>query len=178
MSRPSALPFEYGVNEYTTTPWSFEEDVRHYTAAEHGVRIGLEPLNPVSLNQETAIWTLRQALDLVEQVDRENVGVCLDTWNLWQDGDLLDGVRAAGDRIFLLQVSDWRTPRSGADRRDVGTGEIPTGRLLHAVYDAGYRGPCILEIFSQDVPDSLYDTDLDELLRADRAALEDAWSRG
>ncbi|WP_181699988.1 sugar phosphate isomerase/epimerase [Nocardia sp. GTS18] len=278
----SSMPFDYSVNQFTTTPWSFEQDVAHYTeagigvievcqdkldadrskeqlvaavaaglaiqsvqpsvrtmipsagqpepkqlpqrlavlrscvelvapfapgavfvtntgpapggdmveaiaqtvsghrelaavAADRGVRIALEPLNPISLNQESAIWTLRQGLDIVDEIDRDNVGICFDTWNLWQDGNVLDSLRAAGDRIFLLQVSDWRTPRSGADRRSVGTGAIPTGQLLHAVYDIGYRGPCVLEILSQGVPDSVYDTDLDELLHTNRAALDKSW---
>lgn len=144
-------------------------------AANHGVRIALEPLNPVSLNLETAIWTYEQALHVVREVDRENVGICVDLWNLWQDAGLVSGIRSSPDRVFLLQASDWRTPRSGADRRSVGTGEIPVGRLLHAAYDAGYRGPCVVEIFSQGVPDSLYDGDLDELVRSNRAALEEAW---
>lgn len=144
-------------------------------AADHGVRIALEPLSPVSLNLETAFWTYGQALRIVQEVDREHVGICLDMWNLWQDAGLVDGVRSAPDRLFLLQASDWRVPRSGADRRTVGTGEIPTGRLLHEVYDAGYRGPCVVEIFSQGVPDSLYDGDLDELVRSNRAGLEEAW---
>ncbi|MEV4273432.1 sugar phosphate isomerase/epimerase family protein [Micromonospora chalcea] len=144
-------------------------------AANHGVRIALEPLNPVSLNLETAIWTYGQALDIVQAVDREEVGICLDLWNLWQDNQLVAGINAAPDRVFLLQVSDWRTPRSGSDRRSIGTGEIPVGPLLHAVHDAGYRGPCVLEIFSQNVPDSLYDADLHTLIRDNRAALEQAW---
>lgn len=145
-------------------------------AADHGVRIALEPLNPISLNQETAIWTYAQALAVVQEVDHDAVGICLDLWNLWQDGDLLAGVVAAPDRVFLLQASDWRTPRSGADRRTVGTGEIPVGRLLRGIHGAGYAGPCVVEIFSQGVEDSLYDTDLDELLRANRAGLEKAWA--
>ncbi|MFI5677298.1 sugar phosphate isomerase/epimerase family protein [Streptomyces cellulosae] len=147
-------------------------------AADHGVRIALEPLNPVLLNAETAIWTHRQALDIVQEVERENVGVCLDLWNVWQDPDLVPRLADAPDRLFLLQVSDWRTPRSRMDRRSVGTGDIPVGQLLHAAHSAGYRGPCVLEIFSDNVPDSLYETDLDDLLRANRAAVESAWRTG
>ncbi|WP_268255760.1 sugar phosphate isomerase/epimerase family protein [Streptomyces lomondensis] len=77
------------------------------------------------------MWTYRQALDIVQEVDRENVGVCLDLWNLWQDLDLVPRLADAPDRLFLLQVSDWRTPRSRMDRRGVGTGDIPVGQLLH-----------------------------------------------
>ncbi|RBY92881.1 sugar phosphate isomerase/epimerase [Blastococcus sp. TF02A-30] len=286
MSDPQTLPFPYGVNQFTTLPWSFEDDVRNYarrgvqaielceiklddarrdeqlalladsgltvssvqpkvrtvvasagqpepkgredrltdiersirelaphapgaafvtntgpppgngniadaiaqTVADHrrlaavatdsGVRIALEPLSPVSMNQETSIWTFRQALHVVSEVGRDELGICVDLWNLWQDGDLVSDLQSAPDRVFLLQVSDWRTPRSGMDRRSVGTGEIPTGRLLHAVYDAGYRGPCVVEIFSQNVPDSLYDGDLDALVRDNRTALEQAWRTG
>lgn len=147
-------------------------------AADCGVRIALEPLSPVSMNQETCIWTSRQALHVVSEVRRDELGICVDLWNLWQDGDLVSDLKRAPDRVFLLQASDWRTPRSGMDRRSVGTGGIPTGRLLHAVYDAGYRGPCVLEIFSSDVPDSLYDGDLDALVRDNRTALEQAWWTG
>ncbi|WP_030244465.1 MULTISPECIES: sugar phosphate isomerase/epimerase family protein [unclassified Streptomyces] len=147
-------------------------------AAEHGVRVALEPLNPVLINTETAIWTYRQALDIVQEVDRENVGVCLDLWNLWQDSELTATLDTAPDRLFLLQVSDWRTPRSPMDRRTVGTGDIPVGPLLRAVHGAGYRGPCVLEIFSDQVPDSLYETDLHELVRANRTALDAAWRTG
>lgn len=144
-------------------------------AADHGVRIALEPLSPVTLNQESAIWTYRQALQIVEAVDDDRVGICVDLWNLWQDCQFAEQLHASAERMFLLQVSDWRTPRSGMDRRSVGTGQIPIGDLLHVVHEAGYRGPCVLEIFSQDVPDSLYDTDPRELLSVNRTALERAW---
>ena len=144
-------------------------------AADNGVRIALEPLNPVSLNQESAIWTYRQALNIVEEVGDDHVGICVDLWNLWQDCEFVNDLSASSERMFLLQVSDWRTPRSAMDRRRVGTGDIPIGELLHAVYDAGYRGPCVVEIFSEDVPDSLYDTDLHDVLAANRSALHRAW---
>jgi sugar phosphate isomerase/epimerase len=108
----------------------------------HGVKIALEPLNPVSLNLETAIWTYGQALDIVQEIDRDNVGICIDLWNIWQDDQLIKNINAEPERNFLLQASDWRTPLSSADRRSVGTGEILIGKLLHAVYNAGYRGPC------------------------------------
>ncbi len=44
--------------------------------------------------------------------------------------------------------------------------------------DVGHRGLCVLEIFSDNVPDSLYETDLDDLLRTNRTALASAWRNG
>ncbi|MGC9670463.1 sugar phosphate isomerase/epimerase family protein [Planosporangium sp. 12N6] len=144
-------------------------------AAAHGVRIALEPLHPVLVNVETAIWTFRQAMRLVHEAGRDNLGVCVDLWNLWQDPYLIPGLRSAGNRIFVLQVSDWRTPRSFADRRSIGTGELPLPELLYAVRAAGFTGPSVLEILSRDVPDSLWEGDPRALVRRNRTALEEAW---
>lgn len=144
-------------------------------ATDHGVRIALEPLHPTAMNTESAIWTVSQALDIVDAVDCSNVGICLDLWNSWQDAGIEDEIRRAGDRIFVLQVSDWRTPRSFGDRIIPGYGSIPLGKLLHAVYETGYRDACTVEIFSQDVPDSLYDTDLRAVVQESRKGLDLVW---
>ena len=144
-------------------------------AADHGIRIALEPLNPTSVNIESAIWTVNQALFVIEGSGREEIGLCLDYWNVWQDAEVETAIRRAGDRIFYVQASDWRTPRSFADRIIPGQGSIPLGRLMQATYDAGYRGPCTVEIFSNDVSDSLYAQDLGNVILQSRAGLNAAW---
>jgi sugar phosphate isomerase/epimerase len=144
-------------------------------AQDHGVRVALEPLNAASMNVESAIWTLGQAMQLVEAVDRTNFGICLDVWNIWQNADITEAITACGDRIFVVQVSDWRTPRSYEDRLVVGQGEIPLPPLLRAIHASGYRGPYMLEIFSGDVPDSLWQGDLSKVIIDSRAGLEAAW---
>jgi len=144
-------------------------------AASHGARVALEPLNAAIMNTETAIWTVEQALHIVTAVDRSNFGICLDFWNIWQNAGLEQTIRAAGDRIFIVQVSDWRTPRSFDDRLIVGQGEIPFPPLLRAVRSSGYQGPYELEIFSQDVPDSLWEGDLERVITESRGGLLRAW---
>lgn len=101
-------------------------------AADHGVKIALEPLNPTSVNVESAIWTVAQALDVIEATGRDEVGLCLDYWNVWQNADIEADIRRAGERIFTVQASDWRTPRSFADRIVPGDGVIRLGPLLRA----------------------------------------------
>jgi sugar phosphate isomerase/epimerase len=146
-------------------------------AADHGALIALEPLNAAIMNEESAIWTLEQAMRIVTAVDRENFGICLDAWNVWQNAQILGGIRACGDRIFVVQVSDWRTPRSYQDRLIVGQGEIPLAPFLRAVHDSGYRGAYSVEIFSHDVPDSLWERDLIRVIRESRAGLDAAWQQ-
>lgn len=144
-------------------------------AADHGARVALEPLNAAIMNVETAIWTLHQGTNLVEAVDRPNFGLCLDLWNVWQNADITQAIRAAGDRTFVVQLSDWRVPRSYQDRLIVGQGEIPLPPLLRAIHESGYRGPYVVEIFSGDVPDSLWEGDLNAVIRASRDGLDAAW---
>jgi sugar phosphate isomerase/epimerase len=144
-------------------------------AQDHGVRVAVEPLNAAIMNVESAIWTLGQAMQLVEAVDRAGFGICLDVWNIWQNADITEAIKACGDRIFVVQVSDWRMPRSYEDRLVVGQGEIPLPPLLRAIHQSGYRGPYTLEIFSRDVPDSLWQGDLSQVITDSRAGLEAAW---
>ena len=144
-------------------------------AAEHGARVALEPLNASIVNIETAVWTLAQAMQIVRAVDHASFGICLDCWNVWQNADILEGIREAGERIFVVQISDWRTPRSFEDRLIPGQGEIPLPAFLRAVRESGFTGAYSVEIFSRGVPDALWDADLEQVLRDSRAGLDQAW---
>ena len=146
-------------------------------AADNGVKLALEPLNPTSVNVESAIWTVDQALDVIEAAGRDEVGLCLDYWNIWQNADVEAAIARAGDRIFTTQASDWRTPRSFADRIVPGQGTIPLGRLIAATRKAGFTGPYVVEIFSMDVSDSLYDTDMDAMIDRCGAGMGAAWEQ-
>ena len=145
-------------------------------AADHGVTMALEPLNPTSVNVESAIWTVDQALDVIEMAGHDAVGLCLDYWNIWQNENIDAAIARAGSRIFTLQASDWRTPRSFADRIVPGDGTIPLADLLKATRAAGFAGSYVVEIFSNDVADSLYHGDLDGVIRRSREGMERAWA--
>lgn len=154
-----------------------QREYRHVAdfAAEHGARVALEPLNAAIMNVESAIWTLQQGLDLVAAVDRPNFGICLDLWNVWQNADIATVIEGSGASTFLVQLSDWRTPRSYQDRLIPGRGAIPLPELLRAIHESGYRGPYVVEIFSGDVPDSLWEGDLQAVIQDSRNGLQRAW---
>ncbi|MDP9056613.1 MAG: sugar phosphate isomerase/epimerase [Pseudomonadota bacterium] len=143
-------------------------------AADNGVRLALEPLNPTSVNAESAIWTVDQALTVIAEAGRDEVGICLDYWNIWQNADIEAAIARAGDRIFTVQASDWRVPRSFADRIVPGDGVIPLARLIAATHAAGFRGAYVTEIFSIDVADSLYEGDLAAVVTRSLAGMRGA----
>ncbi len=144
-------------------------------AAGYGARVALEPLNASIVNIETAVWTLGQAMEIVDAVGHDSFGICLDCWNVWQNADIVDTIKACGDRIFVVQISDWRTPRSFEDRLVPGQGEIPLPAFLRAVRESGFTGAYSVEIFSRGVPDALWEADLEQVLRDSRAGLDLAW---
>jgi len=145
-------------------------------AADHGVKIALEPLNASIVNIETAIWTLPQAMEIMDAVGHDSFGICLDSWNVWQNADIHAQIRACGEKIFAVQISDWRTPRSFLDRLVPGQGEIPLPAFLKAVHAAGFRGAYSVEIFSSGVPNALWDGDLEKVITDSRAGMDAAWA--
>ena len=160
---------------------AFTVAVREYRAladfaADHGLRLALEPLNPILMNVDTFLCSLPDALRVVDAVNRPNFGVWVDVWHIWQDAGATAHLRACGDRIFGVHVNDWHAPRCFGDRAVIGRGEIPLPPLLRAIAETGYRGAYTLEIFSEDwLPDSLWQGDLESVITESRAALYSAW---
>jgi sugar phosphate isomerase/epimerase len=145
-------------------------------AAERGMRIAFEPLNPVNINTDTAVWYLDQGLELIERVAHPAVGICIDSWNVWQTPSLNETIAQCGSRIFLVQFSDWKTPRSTADRYSLGTGHIPLASMMRAIRATGYDGPWVVEILSSmHLEGSLWKAHLDDVLDRNHAAFAGLW---
>lgn len=154
---------------FDRTVESYRELARR--ARELGVRLALEPLHPLAMNEDSFAWNLEDALDIADAVGSDTLGICADAWNLAGQHDLRARLARCTGKIFLAQVSDYRRPRSFLDRLVVGDGSIDFPPFLDGLRDSGYDGPIVLEIFSKDVPDSLYDGDLDAVVARSRDAL-------
>jgi sugar phosphate isomerase/epimerase len=126
-------------------------------AADHGVRIGFEPLNPVYMNTDTFLCSLGQAGGLIDEVDHPAFGLFLDLWHYWEDPLAQVWIRRHAKKVFGVHISDWRTPRAFGDRLLPGTGAIPVVDLLRNIRQVGYDGIYTLELFSDlRLPDSLW----------------------
>jgi len=153
----------------------WEGCIEHYRtlaahAHDHGMRIALEALGPSLMNRNSILFAFSQAQEMVKDVDHDDFGLCLDLYNSWQDPALAAAIEHC-KKLFIVQLADWRRPRSLHDRRALGDGEIALQSLLQNIADAGYTGDCVLEIFSESVPDSLWrskDTVIDAVERSIR----------
>jgi sugar phosphate isomerase/epimerase len=119
-------------------------------AAERGVQLALEPLNPMFGGNRTVLMTVRDALNVCEAVGAPNLGVAVDVYHVWWDSALRDSCAAAGDRILGYHLCDWlETTRDMLlDRGMMGDGVADLKGIRAAVEDAGYNGACEVEIFS------------------------------
>ena len=119
-------------------------------AAQRGVKLALEPLNPVYAGNRSCLTTLRDALDICDAIGAANLGVAVDVYHVWWDNDLPVQLQRARERILGYHLSDWL-----ADTRDVlldrgmmGDGVAALRAIRAGVEAAGYRGACEVEVFS------------------------------
>jgi sugar phosphate isomerase/epimerase len=122
-------------------------------AAEHGVRLTLEPLHPMFASDRCVVSTLRQALDIAEGFPVEQVGVAVDTYHLWWDDTVGEQIARAGrsGRIAAFQLADWITPLPEGvllGRGQLGDGAVDLRWFRGQVEAAGYRGMTEVEIFN------------------------------
>lgn len=132
-------------------------------AAEHGVKLAIEPLHPMFCADRAVVSTLGQALDLADAVQAEtgcaNVGVCVDTYHVWWDPEVFAQIARAGraGRIHAFQVCDFLVPIPAdalLGRGHVGDGVVDIAAFARAVRDAGYTGYTEVEIFNREVWDT------------------------
>jgi len=146
-------------------------------AEQHGVRLALEPLNPILMNVDTFVCSLAHARRLIETVDHPAFGLFLDVWHVWEDAAAPEEIATLAGRIFGVHVNDWHTPRAFGDRAIPGQGEIPLLKLLQAIRGTGYAGAYTLEIFSElKLPGSLW-ADPRKTISESKAAFENLWSQ-
>lgn len=124
-------------------------------AAEHGIKLGIEPMHPMYTADRSVIVSLAQANRIVRQLNQPNLGVVVDVFHVWWDPDVYNQIQAASGTILGFHVSDWLVPLPDIlmGRGMMGDGVIELRRLREAVEAAGYSGPIEVEIFNQAIWD-------------------------
>jgi sugar phosphate isomerase/epimerase len=121
-------------------------------AADRGLKVNFECL------PWTAVPDVTTAVRLIEATDRDNLGLCVDTWHWFRraGGPDLDALRALPpDRIHVLQLNDAPV-RPGDDlvaetvteRLLPGAGAIDIAGVLDILDELGATPVVVTEIFS------------------------------
>lgn len=119
-------------------------------AAALGVKLAIEPLHPMFADCRSAVNTIGQCNDMIDQLGDEWVGIAADVYHIWWDPQLEAEIRRAGRRVVGFHVCDWLTPTTDFlnDRGLMGEGCIDIRGIRQMVEDTGFNGPIEVEIFS------------------------------
>lgn len=131
-------------------------------AAALGVKLAIEPLHPMYADCRSAVNTIGQCNEMIDQLGEAWVGIAADVYHIWWDPTLATEIKRAGKRIIGFHVCDWLTPTQDFlnDRGLMGEGCIDIKGIRGMVEAAGFDGPIEVEIFSN----RLWATDQDRFL--------------
>jgi len=127
-------------------------------AVPHGIRIGYEPLS-----WGRHLGTYARAADIIDDADRANLGLVIDSFHAIASGaDLAELEYLDVGKIFLVQLSDFlaQDVRTPEERRDVawhsrvfpgeGLHDAEMTELVRRLDEAGYRGDLSFEVYNDD----------------------------
>jgi len=113
-----------------------------YALAQH-VSLVIEPINRYETNY---LNTIAEALQFIEDVDLDNLGILADTFHMnIEEADLAESLRSAGQRIHHVQFTD-------SNRLAAGRGHIDFHALAAVLRESGYGG--YLSTETLPLPDS------------------------
>lgn len=111
-------------------------------ARQKGIVLCIEPLNRF---ETSFLNTVEQAIPVIDRVDSPACGLLLDTFHMnIEERSLGAAIRAAGDRVRHFHASE-------NDRGTPGAGHVPWQEAADALAAIGYRGPVVIETFSDKV---------------------------
>ena len=122
-------------------------------AAQSGVSLALEPLNPMFGGNRTCLMTVRDATRVCDMAGAANLGIAVDVYHVWWDTTLAESLKEAGaGRILGYHLCDWLEDTGDMllDRGMMGDGVADLKALRTAVETAGYDGYCEVEVFSAE----------------------------
>ncbi|MBD1383540.1 2-keto-myo-inositol isomerase [Metabacillus arenae] len=131
-------------------------------ADPYGVKIAVEFVG----HPQCTVNTFGQAYDIVETVNRENVGLVLDCFHFHAMGsDLEDLKKADGSKIFILHIDDTEDFPIGflrdEDRVWPGLGGIDLDSILSTLKKIGFSDVVSVELFRPEY----YELDAEEAIK-------------
>jgi len=146
-------------------------------AVPYGIRIAYEALSwGRHVNEYTQAW------EIVEEADRSNLGLAIDSFHILASGTSREPLEEiVAGKVFLVQLADfmWRETRSREERIDTarhfrvfpgeGVHSADVAALVRTLDRLGYRGDYSFEVFNDDY------TQLPQAIVAERARRSVKW---
>jgi protein FrlC len=112
----------------------------------HGVTVVVEAIRRVSSN---LLWSSDQALRMVLDSAHPNVGLMMDTFHVWAEGEEpSEVINKYGERLSHIHMVD--ASESGGERRIPGDGVQDIAAVIEGLKEVGYEGALSVEIWGLD----------------------------
>lgn len=143
-------------------------------AKPYGIKVAVEFVG----HPQCTVNTFGQAYDIVETVDRDNVGVVLDCFHFHAMGsDIEDLKKADISKVFIVHIDDTEDFPIGflrdKDRVWPGQGAIDLQGILSIVKEKGYSGAVSVELFRPEY----YTWEADEVIKTAKNTTLDVLSK-
>ena len=121
-------------------------------AEQENVALAVQPMHPNCAADCSVLTSLRETLELIEEIDSEAVKLAFDTYHLCQFDESLSEIEDVAARIAVVHVADCRElPGREQNRCLLGEGKIPLREIMVRLLSAGYDGFFDVELFGEDV---------------------------
>ncbi|WP_018923950.1 2-keto-myo-inositol isomerase [Salsuginibacillus kocurii] len=139
-------------------------------ARPYGIKVALEFVG----HPQCTINTFGQANEIVEAVNRDNVGLVLDCFHFHAMGSKMEDLQKAdGSKIFIVHIDDTDDFPVGfltdEDRVWPGHGAIDLDGILSTVFEKGYDGAISVELFRPEY----YKMDPDDVIKKAKETTEE-----
>ena len=136
-------------------------------AERHGVGLAFEFLGQTNCS----VQTLEAAAEIVDRVERDNVGLVIDSFHFHAGGSTIESINALNpEKLFIFHINDAedlpREQLQDSHRLLPGLGILPLGEIIAALRGIGYDRVTSVEIFRPEY----WERDPHELAREAHAA--------
>jgi len=118
---------------------------------KYNVRLAVEFLG----FEETSINTFGQCYDILEELNRDDVGLVLDCFHFYAGGSRVEDLKKANPgKIFVFHINDSvelpLNELQDSDRVWPGDGVMPLDKILSTLKEIGFDGVATVELFNPE----------------------------
>lgn len=123
--------------------------------AEIGNKYGIKLAYELLGFPGTSVNNFSQCYEIIQEVDREDVGIVLDCFHFYASGSAIKDLEAAdANKIFVFHIDDSKEgpleTLTDADRLWPGDGVVPLDKILHILKTKNFEGAATIELFNPD----------------------------
>jgi sugar phosphate isomerase/epimerase len=126
-------------------------------AGQVGVALAVEPMHAGCADEWTLLTTLDETMALIDGIGSSHLKLVFDTYHLGYDPRILDDIARIVPHIAVVHLGDGRCPPDHEQNRCcLGEGNLPLGKIVQTLRQAGYDGFYDVELMGEAIENCDY----------------------